>query len=158
MNISTPPVKNEDVEEAQSAWAASIIEIGASPTWEAAYECAEKAVKNLYLIEDDTLLFCPTKASEQQFRGTLKSAVSYFVGHDHEYEEDQGFALKPWVNIRFENAGIIVKEGIALSMGNYYFTDKEGDEVKAEFTFAHIRDKEGNLKIQLHHSAFPYGK
>ena len=45
---------------------------------------------------------------------------------------------------------------MALAMGNYYFTTTEGDEVKVEYTFAYMKDENGNLKIVAHKSALPY--
>ncbi len=43
-------------------------------------------------------------------------------------------------------------------MGNYYFTDaKTGDEVKVEYLFGYVRDKDGKLRINVHHSSLPYG-
>ena len=40
-------------------------------------------------------------------------------------------------------------------MGNYYFEDLAGNEVKVEYTFGY-KLIDGNLKIDLHHSSFPY--
>jgi hypothetical protein len=40
-------------------------------------------------------------------------------------------------------------------MGNYFFTDLNGDEAKVEYTFGY--QLQGDvLKIDLHHSSFPY--
>ena len=44
----------------------------------------------------------------------------------------------------------------AIAMGNYFFTDPNGINVKVEYTFLYIRDSKGNLKIKLHHSSFPF--
>ena len=107
-----------------------------------------------YLLSGEPLLFCPTKAAERQFRGTRKDAVSYFVGHG--LPEDAGFALQSWKSIRFENAGIVCRDGVGISMGNYFFSRADGDELKVEYTFVHVRDSAGDVKIQLHHSALPY--
>jgi hypothetical protein len=41
---------------------------------------------------------------------------------------------------------------------NYFFTPKEGKEVKVEYTFGYIKGKDGKLKINLHHSSLPYTK
>ena len=40
-------------------------------------------------------------------------------------------------------------------MGNYFFTDLNGVEAKVEFTFGY-KLVEGELRIDLHHSSFPY--
>jgi hypothetical protein len=48
-----------------------------------------------------------------------------------------------------------LEEKRAIAMGNYYFTTVDGDEVKVEYTFGYTLVG-GNLKIDLHHSSFPY--
>ena len=58
-------------------------------------------------------------------------------------------------NVRFENSDVIIDGGTALAMGNYYFTDPQGAEVKVEYTFGYIEDGNAKLRIQLHHSSMP---
>jgi len=145
----------QDVDRAQSDWGSALVQIGRAPNWDAAHALATREVRRLY-VQDGSLLFCPTKAAEQQFRRTLTEAVSYFVGRDPSHPEDQGFALQPWTGVRFENAGIVQKGGVLLAMGNYFFQSGDGAELKVEFTFGYVRDETGRLVIQLHHSALPY--
>lgn len=113
-------------------------------------------VNELYGYEKGPVLFKPTKASREQFRLTTESAVSYFIGQNPDFPEDKGFALEPWQNVRFENAGFIFEEKQALAMGNYFFTNYQGVETKVEFSFGYYRSKNGSLKINLHHSSLPF--
>jgi hypothetical protein len=116
---------------------------------------AQKTVNDLYAYGKSVVLFKPTKASEDQFRGTKEEAISYFVGGV--VPEDHGFALQPWNKVRFENTGIFIDDDSAVAMGNYFFTDANtGIEAKVEFTFGYIKDKNGKLLINVHHSSFPY--
>ena len=57
--------------------------------------------------------------------------------------------------MRFENTGFILEKNRALAMGNYFFTDLDGNEAKVEYTFGY-QLVDGILKIDLHHSSFPY--
>ena len=42
-------------------------------------------------------------------------------------------------------------------MGNYYFqTSGESEEFKVEYTFGYIKNENGELVINLHHSSLPY--
>ena len=42
-------------------------------------------------------------------------------------------------------------------MGNYFFQSvDDSDEVKVEFTFGYVKDKDNNLLINLHHPSIPY--
>ncbi|MEL1237112.1 MAG: hypothetical protein VXA61_10600, partial [Candidatus Neomarinimicrobiota bacterium] len=72
------------------------------------------------------------------------------------FSEDKGFALQPWTNVRFENASVILNEDSAIAMGNYFFTETNGNEVKVEYTFGYFLDNNDNLKINLHHSSLPF--
>lgn len=144
-------ITEEEVKAAQIGWGNGIVEIGAAKDYK---QAASKHLEKFYAFDNGTVLFKPTLASVDQFRGTQKEALSYFIGHD--LAEDKGFALAPYVKVRWENEGIITGEDTALAMGNYFFTNTEGKETKVEFSFAYIKDEQGNLKINLHHSSLPY--
>jgi len=146
-----------EIEKAQKIWADGIVEIGKAFLQNGNYKSvAKNLVDDLYGYKEGPVLFKPTKASEQQFRLNAESALSYFVGDNPYFPEDKGFALQPWKNVRFENAGFICKKNHAFVMGNYYFTDTEGNEVKVEYTFGYFVNKNGDIKINLHHSSLPY--
>ena len=116
---------------------------------------ASNHVNTLYAYQMGPVLFKPTLAAIDQFRPTFDTALSYFVASNNACPEDKGFAIKGWTNVRFENSDVIIDGGTALAMGNYYFTDSQGAEVKVEYTFGYIEDDQGNLRIQLHHSSMP---
>ena len=145
-----------DVENAQLAWGDGIVAIASAHKTGGDYvQIARNHVETLYAYDMTPVLFKPTFAAIDQFRPTFDSALSYFVASNNECPEDNGFAIKGWTKVRFENANIIVYETSALAMGNYFFTTPEGDEVKVEYTFGYIVDSSGNLRIQLHHSSMP---
>ncbi len=141
----------DEVKAAQDAWGKGIVAIGAADEPKAA---ATAHLDTLYGYDMGTVLFKPTKAAEEQFRGSKEEALSYFV--TGEVEEDKGFALAPYTKVRFENEGIISDCDSALAMGNYFFTPIEGDPVKVEYSFGYVKDDAGNLRINLHHSSLPY--
>jgi hypothetical protein len=58
--------------------------------------------------------------------------------------------------VKFVNEAVSLNENHAIAMGNYFFTNPNGQEIKVEYTFGYIQDKNGNLKINLHHSSLPY--
>lgn len=100
------------------------------------------------------MLFKPTKAAADQFRGTKDEALSYFVTGN--IAEDKGFALAPYSKVRFENEGMVIDCDSAMAMGNYYFTTTDGKDIKVEYSFGYVKDEDGELKINLHHSSLPY--
>lgn len=147
----------EQVIEAQNLWGTGVVQIGALK--ESRAECetyASTFLDERYAFEAGPVLFKPTKCKFEQFRPTKPEALSYFIaGEDRACKEDGGFAINPWTKVRFENAGMILEEDRAIAMGNYYFTDLDGNEAKVEYTFGY-KLINGVLKIDLHHSSFPY--
>lgn len=143
------------VTEFQNAWGEGIVKIGAVHTAGGDYQAAaSEHISNFYAYGEETVLFKPTLASADQFRGTFDEALSYFVGGS--ISEDGGFAIAPYTNVRWENEGTIITGETAMAMGNYYFTTTEGSEIKVEYTFG-IEHMDGcTLKIVLHHSSLPF--
>lgn len=150
-NVNAGTITKAEVQAAQKGWGEGIVKIGKAAN---AKKAAMAHLEQFYAFDQGTVLFKPTLASVDQFRGTKKEALSYFIGHD--LAEDHGFALAPYTKVRWENEGIIVDSDSAMAMGNYYFTKTTGEEVKAEFSFGYIKDDAGNLKINLHHSSMPF--
>ena len=150
-------ITKDQVIEAQEKWGNGVVKIGALK--EKRTECeafASSFLDDRYAFATSTVLFKPTKCEIEQFRPTKSEALSYFIaGEDRACKEDKGFAIQPWTKVRFENTGIILEEKRAIAMGNYFFTDLNGDEAKVEYTFGYQLEN-GELKIDLHHSSFPY--
>tara|TARA_B100001564_G_scaffold158361_1_gene133034 strand:- start:525 stop:989 length:465 start_codon:yes stop_codon:yes gene_type:complete len=145
-----------EVKDAQRAWGEGIVAIATAHTNGGDYVgLAKDHVNTLYAYQMGPVLFKPTLAATDQFRPTFETALSYFVASNNACPEDQGFAIKGWTNVRFENSDVIIDGNTALAMGNYFFTSQEGSEVKVEYTFGYIEDDNGGLRIQLHHSSMP---
>ena len=150
-------ITEQQIINIQNQWGAGVVKIGTLRNNRT--ECktfASEFLDKHYCFGKSTVLFKPTKCAQQQFRPTKDEATSYFIaGDDRVCNEDKGFAINPWTKVRFENTGFILEENRALAMGNYFFTDLEENEAKVEYTFGY-QLIEGVLKIDLHHSSFPY--
>merc|ERR1719214_131442 len=155
--LSTTEMTREMIEAAQKAWGDGIVNIAAAHTSSGNYvQTATDHINTLYAYEQSPVLFKPTLAAEEQFRGTFDKALSYFVASNDECPEDGGFAIKGWTAVRFENVDIIIEGSVGMAMGNYFFTTPDGDEVKVEYSFGYMLDQYGNVRIILHHSSKPY--
>ncbi|MHA7819865.1 MAG: phosphoribosyl-AMP cyclohydrolase [Erythrobacter sp.] len=149
------PITTEEVEAAQQAWGEGIVSISATHAAGGDYTAAAREhLDTLYNYDNGMVLFKPTLAAEDQFRGTYEEALSYFVTGMR--AEDSGFAIKGWSDVRFENEGIVTDDDNAVAMGNYFFTGPDGAVTKVEYTFGYVRDEDGNLKINTHHSSMPF--
>ena len=143
--------------EAQKKWGDGIVKIGALKNDSSAcIEFATSFLSNLYDFKNSEVLFKPTKAYKEQFRPKIEMALSYFLGGKNSYcNEDDGFALKPWVTVEFQNSGLIFEKSRAIVMGNYFFTDPKGIRLKVEYTFGY-KLLNGELIIDVHHSSLPF--
>lgn len=152
---ASAPITTEEVEAAQKEWGEGIVKISAAHAAGEDYKAvAREHLDTLYNYDNGMVLFKPTLASEDQFRGTYDEALSYFVKGLR--AEDTGFAIKGWTDVRFENEGIYTDDDNAIAMGNYYFTLPDGSVTKVEYTFGYVRGPDGELKINTHHSSVPY--
>ena len=144
------------ISEYQTKWANGIVELGKTKgDIVNSKKLATDFINSLYDFKNGTVQFKPTKASEFQFRNDFDSALSYFIGSNPSFAEDAGFALNPWVDVEFKNDSVNVFDNLGLAMGNYFFTDLEGEKTKVEYSFVYRSEGE-SLKIILHHSSLPY--
>ena len=150
-------ITKSQIHKTQRKWGDGIVKIGALKDNES--ECLEftsSFLNSLYDFENNDILFKPTKAADEQFRPNFQMALSYFLGGSNSYcTEDEGFAMKPWLDVKFENSGFIIENERAIAMGNYFFTDSSGAVVKVEYTFGY-KLRNGSLVIDLHHSSLPF--
>lgn len=158
-SASAKPVTKKEVMEAQKNWADGIVTIGELYQHDGDYKhAARNLINDLYDFEDGEVLFKPAKASNYKFLYNKDQALSYFVGGQK--PEDRGFAIHPWSEVTFDEKemGVFLDDNLAVSMGNFYFTDaKTEDVIKVEYTFGFKRSpKDGKLKIFMHHSSIPY--
>lgn len=147
----------ENINKAQSEWGKAIVSIGKMKQQHTlCSEVATESITRLYAFERGNIAFKPTKAAEAPFRPNFESALSYFIGQNPNFPEDKGFALEPWQEVEFINEHIILEDNRAVAMGHYFFRNDEGNKVKVEYTFSYIKVKDGQLKIDVHHSSFPF--
>lgn len=153
----------DEVNAAQQAWCDALVKIGQLKEEGGDYRAfAEQVLSEAYNYDYGKVFFKPTLTfGEQTFRNDKKGALAYFVGGDPDYPDDQGFALKPWTKARYDNAGadnqgIQIYGSVAITMGNVWVTDKEGNEVMVDKTWVFKKGKDGKLRIIVHKSALPF--
>ena len=149
-----PEITQKDVEKAQKAWGDAVVAIGKAG--DDAPAVAKKAAKSAYAFDLGPIQFKPTLAAETPFRPDLEGTLSYFVSGNAKYEEDKGFALRPWSNVRFDNHTVKMHGNVAIAMGHYYFTGPDGTETKVEYTKGYVKTDDGRVLIFLQDSSLPY--
>ena len=148
------------IEAIQKVWAKGIVDIGEVVHKNLAKDNIEKRAKKmldtLYDFQENHILFKPTLAEKEPFRFNYKQTLSYFIGSDF-IKEDTGFALTPWEKVAFKNItqeNIIHQDCDILVMGEYTFTNYEGESTTVEYTFGY---RGSDFRIFLHHSSLPFG-
>ena len=161
------PVKNAAITEAevnaaQQAWCDGLVEIGKVHDQGGDYKTvANRVIDDLYDYKEGKVFFKPTLAfGKNTFRNTREGALSYFIGGNTDFPEDSGFALKHWVEVRYNNNaaenGIQIHGDVAITMGNVYLTNSKGDEVMVDKTFVFRRCSDGKLRLCVHKSSLPF--
>jgi hypothetical protein len=152
-------ITEPEVIAAQKAWCDALVRIGKVYQEEGDYSAvASQAIDNLYDYKEGKVLFKPTYTfGKNTFRPTKAGALSYFVGGNPSFpEDDPGFALQPWVTCVADNPnGIQIHGSIAITMGNVSLTSKDGKPAKVDKTFVFRKDRNGKLRLCLHHSSVP---
>lgn len=161
---STTEITPREVDEAQQAWCDGLLKISRTYREGGDYrDVAETFIDDMYDFAEGKVFFRPTLAmAPQNFRTTREGALSYFIGEDDDFPEDEGFAKKPWIDARYDNAiegsdAIQIHRNIAMAMGNVYLRQDEvsigGKEVVVDKVFAYRKDKKGKLRLCVHKSA-----
>lgn len=156
------PITVAEVNAAQQGWCDGLIKIGKAHADGGDFKAvAKQVIADLYDYDGGKVYFRPTLAvGKNAFRNTKEGALSYFVGGNASFPEDKGFALKPWVKVRYENVGegdegAQIHGDIAITMGNVYFTSKSGKEIMVDKFFVFRRCADGRLRLVAHKSALP---
>ena len=153
-------ITEKELAEARIAWGKGLIDISSTYNKEGidkASTIACKILDNLYGFEFGPILFKPTlSGGDQTFRTEKEGTLSYFIGQNSKYSSDTGFALKSWKESNSETSSIFVENDIAMWMGWVSLTNKDGDVVKVDKSWGYKKNKDGILKIVLHHSSLPY--
>jgi hypothetical protein len=161
-NITEAPITEAEVNAAQQAWCDALVNIGKVHAAGGDYRAvANQAITDLYDYDNGKVFFKPTLAhGPNTFRPTKAGALSYFVGGNPDFPEDTGFALKHWFDVSYDNNaaenGIQIHGDVAITMGNVYLTDANGNHVTVDKTFAFRRCPDGRLRLLAHKSALPF--
>ncbi|MTH63834.1 hypothetical protein [Paracoccus shanxieyensis] len=152
----------EMVNAAQQAWCDGLVRVSQTHRSGGQVKAVASAmIDDLYDYKNGVVFFKPTLAQgKNTFRATHKGALSYFVGGDPDFPEDTGFALKGWDKAWYDNNaaenGIQIHGDIAITMGNVYLADVDGNEIMVDKTFVFRLCEDGKLRLCVHKSALPY--
>jgi len=160
------PITVAEIEEFQTAWGDGLVAIAtAYADGEDYVAVAVDVLTSLYGHDynNGVVLFNPTITQDVVFRHTQADAASYFIGTstplDVIHAEDlTGFATNPWTNVEFLNDWAYIINGeTAIGMGSVEITNEAGEITTVEKTMGWLRATDGSIRLNLHHSAVPFG-
>lgn len=147
--------------KAQEGWCKALLQISTDYSKGGiakAKTTAAMVIDQAYGYQYGPVAFKPTLASgEQTIRATREGALAYFVGHNPNFPKDKGFALTPWRSCKAVNTVIQLDGSSATTMGNVIFTDANGSITRVDKTWNFIKERDGSVRILLHHSSLNYG-
>ena len=155
-------ITEDEVNAAQQAWCDELVNIGRIYQDGGNVRAAALTlIEGLYDYAEGIVFFKPTMAhGKHTFRDTAKGALSYFVGGDSDFPDDKGFALKPWARVWYDNNaaenGIQIHGKIAITMGNVFLADYQGNEIMVDKTFVFRLCSDQQLRLCVHKSALPH--
>lgn len=156
--VSNFNITEQMVANAQKAWCGALVKINETKEKGGDYKkTASEIIDAAYFYQNGPVLFKPTLTTgEQTFRMDKEGALAYFVGGNDKYKGDTGFALKGWTKCESKPRAFVLDGDTALSMGNVHMWNAKGEETVVDKTWGYKLDKDGNLRIVLHHSSLPY--
>lgn len=102
-------------------------------------------------------MFKPTLTFGQQtFRPTKAGALSYFVGGNEEFANDNGFKLKPWVKVWYSKEDFILHNDLAIVQCNVHFIGEDDSHIFVNKSFVFKQCEDSKVRIILHQSSLPY--
>ncbi|MEM7282186.1 MAG: phosphoribosyl-AMP cyclohydrolase [Pseudomonadota bacterium] len=153
-------ISDAEMADARTMWGNGLVAISKafdSSGIDAATVVANQVLDDCYAYELGPVLFKPTMASgDQTFRPTRDGGLSYFVGNNQDYPQDHGFGLRGWQKVESQTAAVFTEGDIGLWMGNVRFYDQSGGITVVDKTWGYKRDRDGTLRIVLHHSSLPF--
>lgn len=157
-SVSNFNITEQNVHAAQKAWCGALVSINETKEKGGDYKkLASDIIDAAYFYQNGPVLFKPTLTTgEQTFRMDKEGALAYFVGGNDKYKADSGFALKGWTKCESKPRAFVLDGDMALSMGNVHMWNAKGEETIVDKTWGYKLDKDGNLRIVLHHSSLPY--
>lgn len=142
-------------ETMQSRWADDLCQLGKEQEREMLQRRAQLFVRSHYCYDEPgvTVLFKPTLASSIPQRNHAQGAISYFIGGDDFFPEDQGFALMGWRELSFVNQEWSLLSDVVLVAGQLHLYKRSGHCVIADYTMGYMCCQDGQWRLMLHHSS-----
>lgn len=148
--------QREQCEQAQHAWVQDLLRLAEVKHDRTALQHqAQMFVREYYAYQEQsrTVLFKPTLAEITPQRNSEQGAISYFIGGDEVFSEDNGFALMGWESAMFDNQAWSFFDDVVCVAGQMKLTCHDKSTVTADYTMAYVRCADQKWRLVVHHSS-----
>ncbi|MGQ7843810.1 hypothetical protein ACUNV4_05000 [Granulosicoccus sp. 3-233] len=115
---------------------------------------ATQVLSDNYDYDEGKVLFKPTLTfGSQTFRPSKEGALSYFVGGNPDFPNDQGFKLKPWTKVWFNQLDYILHGDLAIAQCNVHLIGEDDSHIFVNKSFVFKICDDGKVRIVLHQSS-----
>lgn len=118
---------------------------------------AAQIISDNYDYDKGKVLFKPTLTfGPQTFRPTKEGALSYFIGGNPDFPNDEGFKLKPWVKVWFNKLDYVLHGDLAIVQCNVHLIGDDDSHIFVNKSFVFKICDDGRVRIVLHQSSLPF--
>lgn len=150
------PIKDSEIIAFQKAYGISFNAISKAIEDESYYEsAARKHIDQYYNFEEGKVMFKIGNEEDAPFRYTIEGLLSYLIGKNKEFPNDEGIAMQNWRKIDWNNSGIIKEGNIAIVIGSVTMTNDDNDQINQNYTMGLKRNSNGALKLIAHKISRP---
>lgn len=155
--MAVSQLTREYITTAQTAWGQALVGISqAYANGDDFVTIAVNTLNDLYAF-DYGVLFAPTLTT---FRNTWADAADYFIGEyagtGNQLLQGDGFALLDHSRVVFEEGSIVINGNQAIWNGYVHIYDSFNALTTVAKSFGYMIGRDGNIRINLHHSQIPH--
>ena len=150
------PIKESEILAFQKAYGVSFNAIATAIEDEGYYEsAARKHIEQHYNFAEGDVMFKIGNDENAPFRYTADGLLSYLIGKNKQFPNDEGIANQNWRKIDWDNSGIINEGNVAIVIGRVKMTNEDNDEINQNYTMGLKRDSNGALRLIAHKISQP---
>lgn len=116
------------------------------------YETAAKNhIDKNYNFKEGKVMFKLGHEDNIPYRDSYEGLLSYLIGKNKKFPNDQGIAKENWRKLEWKNDGIINKNSnVAVIIGNVVMERNDDKRIVQNFTMCLRRDSQGEVKLIAH--------
>lgn len=156
-NVLVKPISKSEIIAFQKAYGVSFNAISQSIENNSYYEtAAKKHIDKNYNLSEGKVMFKIGHNDDEPYRYNYDGILSYLIGKNKEFPNDQGIAKENWRKMEWKNDGIIYEgNDLAIVMGKVKMVKEDNEELSQNFTMFLKKNTQGELKLVAHKITIP---